>query len=100
MLLRNLYCLARIGEQQIAVPSAGIDQAGARELQPHEQLIQNVLHQNFQIEAPRPESLQGSRTADGIDELLNAGHIHRIQEECLLLPHPVCFVREEGLLII
>ena len=88
----------RIRQQGIAVSAAAVDQVGAGNTASRQQLVQIMLHEQFQEERPAAQGTQGVFGVDGVEELLDTGKIGRVEQEGVRLPElgfllKQCFVQ-------
>ena len=67
-----------IGQQQIAMSAAAVNQVGAGEAAAGQKLVDVMLHQQFQKEGAAAQGFEGARGVDGVQELLDAGNISGI----------------------
>ena len=75
-ILNMCDCFLCIRQQNIAMPTTGINQIGSRQLCFFQKQINDMLHHNFQIERPCSQCFQRIFGGNGINKVLNARYIH------------------------
>ena len=81
--------LLRIGQKQITVSAAAVEQIRPGKLAGREQLIDIVLHDQVQEEGAAAKRSKRVGGSDGVDKLLDAGEIRGIEQIYLLLSEGV-----------
>ena len=79
--LQNRLGLLRIRQQHICMAAARVHDVHAIQRQPLEQLVYDVFHHELKIQASRTQLLKRLRSADAVDEILDAAHVAGCQQE-------------------
>lgn len=84
-----------VGQQEIAVPAAAVNDVGPGQAAAVQQLVHVVLHEQFQKERTAAEGTQGTLGVDGVDEPLDAGKVGGVEQE-RRFPAQLCGSVQQG----
>ena len=84
-----------VGQQEIAVPAAAVNDVGPGQAAAVQQLVHVVLHEQFQKERTAAEGPQGTLGMDGVDEPLDAGKVGGVEQE-RRFPAQLCGSVQQG----
>ena len=84
-----------VGQQEIAVPAAAVNDVGPGQAAAVQQLVHVVLHEQFQKERTAAEGTQGTLGMDGVDEPLDAGKVGGVEQE-RRFPAQLCGSVQQG----